>query len=395
MKLFQWLFSWKKKKNKDNDSGTDEGKPVYDHASVNFYDDVERKRYITGCLEQILTASKGSSALTREYQRVTSELKDMEEIETLPEKEMENLRDIARHIEGAEACRQDYIKKKNRMPDARYRQLEQLENEVVDGIREMEEAEKYRKLVKGDLARLDGERSAYAYRRTELKNIQENLRGLTGISLGTLLVCVLMLLVLQFLFKMDVLIGYFITFAAFAIVLTVLYYKYSSAGKTLLQVEKSINRLIQLQNTVKIRFVNNTNLMDYLYLKYDVKNAAELKGYWDNFQEEKAERKQYEKTEEDREYYRDKLVRTLQRFRVTDPEKWIYQTRAILDKREMVEIRHELIQQRQALRKQLDYNREIAENAQKEVREVAALYPAYAAEITGLVEEYEKQQPGE
>ena len=45
-----------------------------------------------------------------------------------------------------------------------------------EGIKKLTEAEKYRKLVKQDLNRLDGERHAYVYRRTELKNIMVNLK---------------------------------------------------------------------------------------------------------------------------------------------------------------------------------------------------------------------------
>lgn len=389
MGLFDWLFSRKKEKLKEPETESD--KPVYDRAQVDFHDAGERGRYVTGCLEQILTASEEMKLLSREYQLVTSYLTDMEEIEALPEAEQENLKDLARHIESAEARRMDYLKKKNRMTDERYRQIEKQEEEIEEGIRKLNEAEKYQKLVKQDLVKLDGERHAYEYRKAELKTILTNLQGITGICFGAAVVCVLMLCVFQFLLEMDAGIGYFLTVAAFAIALTVIYFKYSGARRELEQVGKAINRLIQLQNTVKIRYVNNSNLLDYLYLKYNVESGAVLTALWEDFQAEKEERKQYEKTEADREYYQKQLVRTLMRFRVHDPNRWLHQTRAILDKREMVEIRHDLILRRQSLRKQLDYNREIAETAKQEVKELAGLYPAYSSEIMGLVEEYEKK----
>ena len=64
--------------------------------------------------------------------------------------------------------------------------------------------------------------------------------------------------------------------------------------------------------------------------------------------------------------------------------------KALLDKREMVEIRHELIQRRQALRKQMDYNQEVAESARNEVKDIAATYPKYAQEILAMVERYDR-----
>jgi len=57
----------------------------------------------------------------------------------------------------------------------------------------------------------------------------------------------------------------------------------------------------------------------------------------------------------------------------------------------MIEIRHGLIVRRQALRKQMDYNRQLSETAKTEIKEVAGQYPEYAAEITQLVERYERE----
>ena len=84
------------------------------------------------------------------------------------------------------------------------------------------------------------------------------------------------------------------------------------------------------------------------------------------------------------------MVALLSNYRVQMPERWVGQTAALLDKREMVEIRHELIQRRQALRKQMDYNQSVAESARNEVKEVAAAYPRYAQEILAMVERYDR-----
>ena len=76
---------------------------------------------------------------------------------------------------------------------------------------------------------------------------------------------------------------------------------------------------------------------------------------------------------------------------VNDPERWVGQPGALLDKREMVEIRHDLILRRQALRKQIDYNTNVGETARQEVKDVAKQFPMYMAEILDMVERYDKQ----
>ena len=277
------------------------------------------------------------------------------------------------------------------MSEAEYRQMRSQESEIEEGIAKLQEAEKYRKLVRQDLARLDGERHAYGYRKQELKTGLVNLKGMAVICLTALLACIFMLLILQFGFHMNTAIGYYVSAAAAAIAITVLFVKYADTEKELARVEASANKLIHLQNKVKIRYVNNTNLLDYLYLKYGVDSAAKLKEQWDMYQEEKEERRQYAEAEAKLEYYRKQLIRQLIQFRVNDPERWVKQPGAIIDARERLEIRHDLIARRQALRKQLAYNQQLAESAQQEIKDVAAEYPHYAAEIAEMVEKYEEK----
>ena len=62
---------------------------------------------------------------------------------------------------------------------------------------------------------------------------------------------------------------------------------------------------------------------------------------------------------------------------------------ALLDPREMVEIRHDLILQRQALRRQMDYNGALAEDSRREIMDIVKKYPAYAAEILSMAQRYE------
>ena len=70
---------------------------------------------------------------------------------------------------------------------------------------------------------------------------------------------------------------------------------------------------------------------------------------------------------------------------------WLHQIEALLDKKEMVEIRHNLIIRRQSLRRRMDYNKEvIAGKAQAEIKDLVEKYPEYAKEILGIVGRYEK-----
>lgn len=364
---------------------------VYARDQVNFHDPSQRSQYITNCLEQIAEASREMDLLTGEYNLVTSYLTDIEEIESLPDEEKDGLEEFAQKLQNLEQERQAFQDKKQRMSDEIYYQMRKQESEIEEGIRKLKEAENYSALVKQDLKRLDRERHAYEYRRQELEAITANLRGMAVIFFTALLICIGMLAVLQFGFGMNTLVGYFIAVIAGAFAITIVAVKYIDADRELGIVENSSNKLVQLQNKVKIRYVNNRNLLDYLYIKYNTDNAGRLEKRWRNYLQEKEERKQYAEAESKIEYYSRQLINQMSRYRVKAPERWVNQTSALLDKREMVEIRHDLIVQRQSLRKQLDYNNDLAKTARREITDVVIRFPKYAAQITEMVDEYERK----
>lgn len=388
MGFWQKLF---RRKKQDEEKEENWEQIVYARNQINFHDQEQRSRYVNSCLEQIAEASREVEILTGEYNLVTSYLTDMEEIEALPGEEKEKLQETARRLQSLEQEMEGHRGRKRRMPDEEYYLIRKQEADIEEGIRKLKEAENYHVLVKQDLQRLNGERHAYNYRKQELEGITANLKGMAVIFFTALILCLGMLAVLQFVFDMKTYVGFFITVIVGVIAITVVCVKYLDADKELTKVVNAINRLIQLQNKVKIRYVNNRSLLDYLCIKYNTDNAGRLEKRWKIYQQEKEERKQYAEAEAKTEYYQRQLAGQLGRFRVKAPERWIHQTQALLDKREMVEIRHDLILRRQSLRKQLDYNSELALTARREITDVVVNYPKFAEEITGMVDRYEKR----
>ena len=70
---------------------------------------------------------------------------------------------------------------------------------------------------------------------------------------------------------------------------------------------------------------------------------------------------------------------------------WLHQTGAILDPKEMVEVRHAMILRRQQLRKQMEFNTDNAEKAQEQIKKLVTEYPKYAAQILKMVSAYEER----
>lgn len=367
---------------------------VYTRKDLDMDDPVQRREYIGSCLQQMEEASRQLDALEVEYADVTSHLRDMEEIDSLPPEQRAEVTDCAQRIIESQEQQEKFVKRKSKMSDEDFEHMERLQAQAQIGAEKLLEAENFQKKIKNDLKRLDSEHQAYLFREEELEKTIESSKTLTIVIGVTLCLIIIFLLILQFGLKLNVTYGFMISILLSAIVITVLYVQSTGAVVELKSVKKSISRLIMLQNSVKIRYVNNTNLIDYLCMKYRVMNSSELSSMYDKYLKEKKEREKYEDSRRSLDANQKDLIYILRHYRVKDPDIWVHQVEALISHNEEVEIRHSLNVQRQSLRKRMEYNRNIvAGNAKREIEDTAKLYPQYAQEILDMVSRYEEKYP--
>lgn len=367
---------------------------VYTRKDMDMSDPVQRREYVESCLQQMEEAARQLDALEIEYADVTSHLRDMEEINALPPEQRTEITDCAQRIIESQEQQEKFNSRKGRMSEEDFEHMEKLQSEARVGSQKLLEAENYQKKIKNDLKRLDSEHQAYLFRQEELDRTIENSKKLT-IAIGIVLVLVIIfLLVLQIGLKLNVIYGFMISILLAAISITVLYVQSTGAVVELKSVNKSISRLIMLQNSVKIRYVNNTNLIDYLCLKYRVNSSSELSNMYDRYLKECKERAKYEDAKKILDANQKDLIYILRHYRIKDPDIWVHQVEALISHNEEVEIRHDLNEQRRSLRKRMNYNRDVvAGNAKREIEDMAKLYPEYTQEILDMVSRYEERYP--
>lgn len=401
-RLWDEDYFWKEERSQkegneqENTDGIEESETEWDWDTITnertflkISDPYQREKMIRSLVEQVKNASGEMDKLQFEYNVVTAALKDMDELESLPQEEKEQITEYAKKILYYTKEKQDYQNKKSKMTESQFYHMEQYE-ETADKIYEdIKKAENYRELIRNDLSRLEGEKQAYQYRKDELKAALTNSKGMAVITMLAMGLLLFMLAIMQYGFDMEVMLGYFITIITGTVGITVLFVRYQNQNRDRIRAEKGINRIILLQNTVKIRYVNNVNLLDYLYVKYNVKNSKEWKMLSDLYKEEKAARETNEQNEEELDYYQAELLKNLRRFQLHDPRLWVRCPLALYDHKEMVEIRHAHIIRRQKLRAQIDYNKRMAKEGEKELRSLIEEYPQYSKEILGMMERYE------
>ena len=96
-----------------------------------------------------------------------------------------------------------------------------------------------------------------------------------------------------------------------------------------------------------------------------------------------------EQNEEDLDYYQAELLKILRCYQLSDPRLWVRCPLALYDHKEMVEIRPAQIIRRQKPHAQMDYNKRMAKEGEKELRSLIAEYPQYSREILKMMERYE------
>jgi hypothetical protein len=393
LRFIKFLFGKKKLNIVDEIDSYDElQQDDNDFVIKNVHSAVQRNQVVTMHCEKIKEAARELERLEVEYCFVSDSLLDCDAIDSFPQLEKEDLRDLGKRIRKLDFTRTGEKNKKQKLTRMQFIQMQKIEDEMPEGCEKLEEAEGYQEKIKRDLVKLNGEKQAYIYRRNELYMGIENAKGMAKICFVALIICFLILLVLKMFLEMDIQVGGLLAIAIAAITITIFFSRFLDYSGELKGIEKDINKLILLQNKVKIRYINNVNLLDYLYIKYAVSNGKELRKTWKIYQEEKHEQEQYEKIKIELEDLYKQVLHILTRNKISDTSVWLHQTEAFVDEREMVEVRHGLNNRRQKLREQIEYNTKEAELSKIEIKNVVEEYPQYAKEILEIVEAYEKSR---
>lgn len=343
---------------------------------------------LTHHMSQIIDATYEMEDLKREYELVTSYFTDIQKIEQMPDGQRFVLEDDARKILMLEESRKALKETPRRVSSDKYQLLTRLEVEIPDAIEEMKELENMRGKIKRDLEYLEGEKGALEYQEEDLKDKQLTIRR-AAIVLGTLAaLSIVTFLWINIQFGIDlVAAGAIIAIVVLIIEFLLVMNHYRIDGERKLAYRKH-NRAIVLQNKVKIKWLNNTNHLDYLYAKYEVNSRKELAYNWEQYQLMREEERKLRQSTGDLKVYQEEIISNLQRAGVNDCMVWLQQVIAFVDKREMVEVKHSLNVRRQRLREQMQQNEETRQNSLVCVKAILTEHPELKGQAREVLTAY-------
>ena len=341
--------------------------------------------YITSCCNQISEVNRELEEEKAEYRIVSDYLKDIQTIENLPEEDLAEIRSTADQVEALNRKRDAYQNAEKKISDVQFLQMEQEEKQIPDAIVRLKSNEDYQTAVKRDMNYLEGEKTEWYYNKFELLRQQKLLKIFSFVLLFVFGISIAALLFLQQRSTMDMRYAWLAVIFIAALGGFFIFFKMSSNQTEIKRSEINMNHAIVLLNKVKYKYVNVTNAVDYARDKYHVKNANEFKYIWEQYLNEVRERERFRQANEDLEYFSGKLIRLLQRYHLYDTRVWVNQSSALVDKKEMVEVKHNLIVRRQKLRSRIEINTQNIKDKRDEMERILKKQNMYTPQVKEII----------
>ena len=382
---------FKSKKKKENEIDAAFEKVTRELQSIDDWEDPKKlEHYILDSCEQIIATTKEIESERKEYKNVTAYLNDVTKIENLPEDKRNRLTEVANNVVELTKAQYTYEHAAPRITDSQYLVMKENAQDIPDTISRMTENEAYQESVQKNMRFLEGEKSRYEMERDDEKH-RMGLMRILGILLLVVFASVLVLIyLLRELTGADTSWGTLLVILISAAIGVMIFLQYSASRQNAKKAFKQLNKTISMLNSVKIRYVNITNAVEYVKEKYGVNTAAELNYVWEQYLLASKEREQYRNNNTELEYFSDRLSKRLNELELYDADLWLNQTNALINRNEMVEVKHDLIQQRKAIRKRIQENTAAVKSERDEIDNLMREHNYYVPEILEIIQSVDK-----
>lgn len=351
------------------------------------------RNHVISLCEQMIEISRELDDIRREYDHVTAYLNDIQIVEGLGGDLKKQLEDVATQLSKLVNVRNDCLNAEHKISDETFSQMEEMEDEIPSIIRRLKVNEADLETVKHDLNYLASEKVEWNVVRHEREEEIEHLRKLSVILLFSFGGIAIIVLLLSSTFKWDLLpifiVALLATLAASYVIL-----RMQECHKDIKQSDVNQNYIISLENRIKIKYVNAKNAVDYTCNRFHVANSKELTFNYEQYIEICKEREKFKQANEDLEYFKNRLVRIMRGLNLYDARIWLNYSNAIIEPKEMVELKHELFSRRQFLRGRIEYNLAAISDMRKDVDLYVAKMGEKAIQVRAIVDRVDELNKG-
>lgn len=328
---------------------------------------VPKTHHVVDMCEQMIDAAREFEDAKNEYGRVCSYLKDIEIVENLGEKDRKLVAELAGNVAKLNEARKELLNTEHKISDAQFALMQEYEDDIPKSIKLLATNEKYLSTINRDLKTLEGEKTEWEIAKDSCKNEMKQLRRLAILLIVVFAIAALSCLVTSQTTGADTSMVMAVSAFVAALLGGYIFLKYQDCQREIQKCDVNRNYAITLENRVKLKYVNMKNAVDYACEKYHVRNAEEFGQTYELFQETVKEREKFRRTNDDLEFYNEKLVETLQRFNLYDEKMFVNYAKAIVNNEEMVELKHDLVARKQKLRSRMEYNLKVISELKRDI----------------------------
>lgn len=343
---------------------------------------------IANVCQRFIDATYHIEDLRVEYESVSNYFEDTQRIEQMPENLRGELNDIAAKIEFLERNQEEYKQLRSNLSEDKYRIMARYEKEVPALMRQLVDLETRMTAIQRDMQYLEGEKDTQDFYAEEAEDHQRQLRSIAISVAGMGVVTFIAFFWLAYMYSFEMQIPGMITLFVITLVFVLLYLRYRHEEYEIKMAQNRKKRAVSLLNKVKIKYVNNKSTLDFIYEKYQIRSLRELEHIWEQYTILVQETKKFHQRIGDMRVYVDEMEKLLRDVGVLDPYIWSQQTAALLDNREMVEVKHELNMRRQAVRAKMEENESIKQESLLIMKGMVLKEPALMDTIRDLLSAY-------
>lgn len=388
-----WIFGKKKKAEKEEEKEKEQefdAESFINNEKENepyvYHEGEDGREFILSSCETLLETIRSQETIKKEYESVTEYLKDIQTINAALPQTQAIIENAARQIVNLNKELERYRGKIGSLTPAQYHKMERYEDIMPGEIKKMEENELYFTQIKSDLRHLENEKKQIRKEERNIKAQQKYLKKLS-ITVGVLFILLIGVFIgFAFAFKVDMTIPYALAVGLTAVSMAYIFLEGNKNKASMELCGRKMNKAITIENKVKIKYINTSNLLDYLRQKFDVEDSNQLRYQQGEYFKAKEAERQFQDNNRRLESYQQKLTVTLNKLELRDSEIWCYQAEALVNPKEMVEIRHRLNVRRQKLRVQVENQNKLIEKIKGEVSALVERQPQYRELLTTIME---------
>ncbi len=394
MGLFQRIFGGGKAHKKPESAPFPEEEIFYNKRDIpprgaidiSAFENIDSRQEIISCCERIMAHSATMKDEKNEYDVVTGYLNDSKLLEEIPKEERSEIDATASRILEISKQREGILNQKQRLPEDRINDFDAAFEDIPSQINNLRNNEAYQSVVKRDMEYLEGEKAAWA---ADLRRIKHENSLFAKIAIAAAVLYGIWTIASVFIkMRLDIdltVVNIIVSVVVVAVAFGSFIRLYSNRRGNR-YAEAALNKSVVMQNRMKTKYVSVTNAVDYVYDRYGVHSSYELNYLWEQYLLAKKEREAAARAGDELDYQKRILVRQLLKFELSDPSIWVNQCRALIDPREMVEVRHRMIESRQKIRARMSSELDEIKNERKDLDLLLSSGHKFPPEINQVID---------